>query len=245
MNTLRQTILNSLSRSSEKNPVPLDTLVKETLSLCENPDALADALNALVIDQVISMARGYRECQKYQNYWLTGTISELPAAKMQPKTSIHEPKPKEQNMNAEQKSNAAALPAIVREVISKQPGISHNDLMTAVARASKNTPVEQIEKCVSNQLHASKKIRSEGNKGKGRIYFLTDPEQAAAPAKAKPAKGPFNVTRTVKAKPKPVNGNGRRYRFAFDFADDGSVAIHKDEQSIELSAAEFSMLTAA
>lgn len=78
MTTLRETILSHLKGTTGQAPVYLDDLRKKLAKICDDPNLLHSALDALYSEHQINRASGEKRGVKYMAYWSTGTVQTFP-----------------------------------------------------------------------------------------------------------------------------------------------------------------------
>ncbi|OGT03326.1 MAG: hypothetical protein A2143_08140 [Gallionellales bacterium RBG_16_57_15] len=259
---LRDKVLKALNGSIERHPVAMQTLRKISEDIAEDIDELDNLIDQLTLDRVITRRAGYQNSAKVLSFWLAGKVDAFaqpsnpvradlkPAQQVKPKTSIPKQPLQEQPMS---KHNNVGSGQIITEAVLAHPGININELHRAVKKQLPDSTVKQVYN-MTFYLHKHHKIERRG-KGQAALMFPVPGKTCAAkpPAvkamKAKNKKAAGQQACPMAQPPSPAlpfektkNIAGRRLRFAFGIHEDGSVAIHKNNVSFELSASEANAL---
>lgn len=260
MNDLHTTVLNKLAGSSRDKPVDHAILQQHTADVCKDIDALDDMLDKLLQQRIVNMVNGRNRHGKYRHYWLTGAVNPSQSfnladrpqqpqpEKVKPKTSI--PPNKEITMQ----SKPGSLRDELFKLIVAQPGIGRDELFSSAKKNISGFTEIRLKQTLGN-LMTVKQIMAEGKKGAKNYYpakvttgKTANPTKPVAKSGAKPAEKVRKAVPAVKPPPAaheamPINGKGKHYRLGFGVHVDGSVLIHKDGKSIELTALEFTTLS--
>lgn len=198
-------ILAMLAKSSSQKPMPFADLV--------NASGLLPATLEMVLEQMahsvpasINCARVTKDGTTQMVYWPTGVVqtgqqgivinrkkataagfvvpARQPLSTLRPVASTFHPI---NSLTSTEVSMGAApnkLNVIIFNKITEQPGITQDELIKCALQQSPASTEKQARKTLLNLVHASKKIRSEGPRGKLAYYVNDDVKQpAATPAK--------------------------------------------------------------
>lgn len=203
-------ILAILAGASSQKPMAFEDLVKASgLS----PATLLQVLDQMAhsIPATINCASITKAGKTQMLYWPTGVIdkaaqpfrinNEKAAGFVtQARPALAHPNTSIPSKEIPMSMPPSKLNTIIYNRIAEQPGIAQDALLQFVLHNVAGSTEKQVKKTIANLVHSSKKIRSEGSKGKFTYYLNNEAGQPAAAAssvvkkqEAKPDADSFSI----------------------------------------------------